>query len=113
MAHYHVITSYSIHYTKLYDDFGGEWQEFKDKDFVVIKNSRSNVNISNVKGTENQSMQAIFDEKGQKIILCPLTADDSKETVECLNLYFLDKDLELGIKRSVNINRFIRGAAIT
>ena len=91
-----------------------QWLDIKNKDFLVIKNGRSNVNlIAQYNNSKSTSMQAIFDHKGQKVTLCPLTPVYSNHKVECLNLYFLDDDLDIGIKRSVNISNFIRGSAIT
>lgn len=91
-----------------------QWLDIKEKAFLVIKNGRSNVNLlARYHKGKSTSMQTIFDHKGQKITLCPLTSVNSSNKVECLNLYFLDKDLDIGIKRSVNISRFLRGSAIT
>jgi len=91
-----------------------EWLDIKDKDFLVIKNGRSNVNlVAKYHKNKITSMQAIFDLVGQKITLCPLTPLNSSNRVECLNLYFVDKDLDIGIKRSVDVNNFIRGAVMS
>jgi len=91
---------------------GSDWLDFKEKSFVIIKNGRSNVNLKTKKYNKRASIQAIFDDPGQKIMICPLFSDP-KKVVDCMSLYFVDKDLEYGIKRSVNIKGFMQAGVVS
>lgn len=91
---------------------GKEWLDFKDKSFVVIKNGRSNFNLQTKKNKQHTAMQVIFDDPGQKLLFCPLETDP-KKVVDCMSLYFLDQDLDYGIKRAVNIKGFMQGGVVS
>jgi hypothetical protein len=93
--------------------FGTGWQEFRDTTFALPQGQYVNVKIPRLRNNEVMTVQALFDNSGQKMIFCPLVDAAPGQRIACSSLYAMEDDLQDGIKRTLDIPNALRGGAIT
>lgn len=93
--------------------FGREWYDFRDTLFELHKGQPANVSVARLRGSEQMSIQALFDNSGQKLIFCPFLKVAQGARISCTSLYTLEDDLQDGIRRTFDIPGAIRGGVIT
>ena len=101
--------------------FGRDWYDFADVEFELYRGQPADVNLTQTRGTQHMTIQALFDGSGQKLIFCPFltvapgskTAPTPEQRISCASLYALEDDLHDGIKRTFDIPAAVRGGAIT
>jgi len=93
--------------------FGRDWYDFSDVLFTLQRGEPANVKVTRVHSTQQMTIQALFDGKGQKLIFCPFLNVGEGERISCSSLYALDDDLQAGIKRTFDIPSAVRGGSIT
>ncbi len=93
--------------------FGRAWHNFQSAAFALRQGESLDVSIFRRRGTETITIQAFFDDGGQKFVFCPRVAGDPDRNILCASLYTLQEDLQLGIKRTFDIPNAIRGGEIS
>jgi hypothetical protein len=93
--------------------FGRDWYDFQDTAFVLHQGDRLNISVSRPRSTETMTLQAFFDNGGQKMVFCPLIAGAPDRHILCASLYTLQDDLQDGIKRTFDIPDAVRGGEIS
>lgn len=93
--------------------FGKYWYEYQGDDFQLVQGRRVNVTLTARHRGETMQFQGFFDEAGQKMLFCPVVSGPPDKRIACASLYALDDDLALGIKRTFDLPKAIRGANIT
>jgi len=92
--------------------FQNDWHDLSDTLFALHPGERVNIKISRLHGTEEMTIQALFDRDGQKLIFCPMIDAPPDQRVACASLYALDDDLQEGIKRTFDIPHALRDGVI-
>ncbi|MDE1151979.1 MAG: hypothetical protein PW788_05510 [Micavibrio sp.] len=93
--------------------FGKYWYDVNTVDFQLQQKQRTTVSLSPKTGNGTAKFQGFFDEDGQKMVFCPITAGPPDKTIACTSVYALDDDLSVGIRRTFDIPDALRGSAIT
>lgn len=93
--------------------FENGWKNFKPRDFTLPVQTRLHVALSPVRGAGEMLLQAYYDEAGQKMIFCPVVEGPPGKKVACASLYVLQDDLEMGVKRTLDVPRAVQGANIS
>jgi len=94
-------------------NFSGHWKKLSTASFSVKQNERINISLFNKKYSKKKTIQIIFNNNGQNIILCPVVRVSLNKRVSCQSLYTLESDLNEGLKRTVNIVKFIKDGELT
>jgi len=93
--------------------FGINWRDFYDTTFALPEGDYINVKIPRVRSQEDMTIQALFDNSGQKVIFCPVIDAPPDRRISCFSIYAMEDDLQEGIKRTLDIPGAIRGGTIT
>jgi hypothetical protein len=93
--------------------FASGWAEYAPGDVMLSPGTRANVSLPRSSGSEQVTLQGIFDANGQKLIFCPLVGGPPDKRVACASLYALEDDLAAGVKRTFEVPDAVRGADIT
>ena len=89
------------------------WYAFSDADFILPDSDRVGVALQRKKAGSESSIMGYFDRRGQKILFCPVVEAPPGERIPCASLYALDDDLDMGIRRTLDIPNAMRGGVIT
>jgi hypothetical protein len=93
--------------------FGNTWHDYTETTFALPQGDYINVSIPRPRSTENMTVQALFDNSGQKIIFCPVIDGPTDQRISCFSIYAMEDDLHEGIKRTLDIPRAIRSGTVS
>ncbi len=93
--------------------FGNEWHEFPNKRFTVYQEGKTNIKLRNKMDAQTKLFQIILNNEGQKILFCPILNSSPGRKVNCQSLYFLEDDLEVGFRRTINLYGVIKESTVT
>lgn len=94
--------------------FGKKWRDFSPSNFDVRQGERITITLAGLKfSDESMTIQVRYDEGGQKMVFCPLKDNISPNAkITCASIYALEDDLELGIKRTLDVPDAVRSGVL-
>lgn len=85
------------------------WYDFKTTEFAITKGEKLRIEIPRKRGDGVASFLGRFDEGGQKLVFCPYLDVPEGQKIPCASFYTLEEDLELGIRRTFDVPKAVRG----
>ncbi len=93
--------------------FAKGWFPIGDTAFDIYRGDVLFIPLQKKAQKETSSIQAYFDKDGQKMVFCPkISEQQAGKKVSCTSLYALDDDYTLGIKRTFDVPKMVRGSTM-
>ena len=89
------------------------WYDFKKTEFAITKGNKIKIEMPRKRGTGSAYFLGRFDESGQKLVFCPYLEVAVGEKIPCASFYTLEEDLEIGIRRTFDVPKAVRGGYLS
>lgn len=85
------------------------WYDFKTTKFAIAKGEKLRIEMPRKRGEGSAYFLGRFDKSGQKLVFCPYIEVAEGKKIPCASFYTLEEDLEIGIRRTFDVPKAVRG----
>ena len=63
-------------------------------------------------GKDTAPLYIRYEQSGQKLVLCPIENVQDGQKILCTSIYAIEEDFDMGVKRTLDISKIVRGGNI-
>ena len=89
------------------------WYDFKSTKFAIAKGEKLRIEMPRKRGEGSAYFLGRFDANGQKLVFCPYIEVAEGQKIPCASFYTLEEDLEIGIRRTFDVPKAVRGGYLS
>lgn len=93
-------------------NFDEKWYDFKPKTIHIYKGQDIEVSLERKWGPETMPIYVRYEKSGQRLVVCPAGDIGSNQKILCSSIYALEDDFDMGIKRTLDVSKTVRGGNI-